>query len=239
MSIQKHLLLVASLLFVLFVDLSYSQALPDLCHPLDKKVLLRIKAHLGNPSSLSSWDPTTDCARWNGVQVDGQGHVTYVQIHSLSFDHLPNLSGPIPSYIGKLTNLTELSIIETNMTGPIPPVLAHLTNLNLLYLYSNKFTGPIPAFLGRLKKLVNLDLSSNLLTGPIPATLAQLSNVQILELSSNQLFGPIPDFIEADSIDVSYNQLCGPIPNGRRYKHSMVLFAHNKCLCGGPFPGCK
>ncbi|KNA19634.1 hypothetical protein SOVF_059770 [Spinacia oleracea] len=371
------------LLFPLFVDLSNSQASPDLCLPHDKNVLLGVKKALGNPSSLSSWDPNTDCAGWNGIRCNIQGHVVTViiedaedihgpippsldqlpSITTLYFNRIPNLSGPIPSYIGKLTNLTEFSISGTNVGGPIPEFLGQLTNLNQLDLSSNKFTGSVPNSFGQLKSLTNLDLSSNLLTGPIPDVLAQLTNIQLLTLSSNKFSGQIPDFIPKklknlvviqlnfnslsgsipvslglmpkiqtialagnqfkglvpkslargnlnflylsqnkltgdasflfekgntnililevgdnllkfdftnvdlapslsrmnishnmiygslpkgfgrltpDSIDVSYNQLCGPIPNGRRFKRvDPVIFAHNKCLCGGPFPGCK
>ncbi|KMT12738.1 hypothetical protein BVRB_4g088340 [Beta vulgaris subsp. vulgaris] len=376
--------IVSLLLFLLlFVDISHSQPIPYLCHPHDKNVLLRIKNHFGNPSSLSSWDTNTDCALWKGIRCNDQTHVTVIIINTAEDIHgtippfldqlpsltelylfeLPNLSGPIPSYIGKLTKLTHLTITTTNVSGLIPEFLGQLTNLEQLFLASNKLTGPVPDFLGQFKKLINLDLSSNLLTGTIPVALGKLTNLEILMLSSNKLSGKIPDFIgkqlnnllilaldfnslsgtipaslslllklqnlalagnqltgpvpkwlgrgnlsflylshnkltgdasflfektntnilnlrveynllkfdftnvelapsllgmnishnmiygslpkrfgvlQPDEVDVSYNQLCGPIPNGRRFKRvNPNIFAHNKCLCGGPFPGCK
>ncbi|KNA07722.1 hypothetical protein SOVF_169230 [Spinacia oleracea] len=120
----------------MFVDLSLSDDLPVVCNLDDKNVLLKIKKHLGNPSSLSSWDPDIDCVKWNGIHCDIsiEGHVTVVRIEDaqdihgpipsffdqlpalkeLYFVNIPNLFGPIPSYIGMLTNLTEFTISGTN-----------------------------------------------------------------------------------------------------------------------------
>ncbi|KMT12737.1 hypothetical protein BVRB_4g088330 [Beta vulgaris subsp. vulgaris] len=236
---MTHNYVIVSLLLLLplFVDISHSQSTPDLCLPHDKNVLLRIKKHFGNPPSLSSWDPNTDCAGWNGIRCNIQGHVEVVlitdadDIHGLIppfldqlpyltelyFDKLPNLSGPIPTYIGKLTNLTILTISGTKIAGPIPEFLIKLTNLNQLFLYSNKFTGTIPNFLSRLKKLMFLDLSSNLLTGPIPVALSKLTNVKVLTLSSNKLSGHIPDFIgnqlkNLQVLELDFNSFSGTIP---------------------------
>ncbi|XP_021746335.1 polygalacturonase inhibitor 2-like [Chenopodium quinoa] len=256
----NHLIL-ATLLVALFVDLSYSQPIPDLCRPHDKNVLLRIKKLLGNPSSLSSWDPNTDCAGWNGVRCNIEGHVTMVRfeedqdIHGpipsfldqlpsltkLYFDTVPNLSGPIPSYVGKLTNLTELTISRTNVSGPIPEFLGQLTKLTLLYIPSNKFTGPIPNFLGQLKKMVFLDLSSNLLTGPIPISIAQLTNLTTLDFSSNKLSGPIPDFIaqklkKLAILDLKFNSLSGPIPSSLGFMPGLQSLGLVGNQLSGPIP---
>ncbi|KAK9690937.1 hypothetical protein RND81_09G164700 [Saponaria officinalis] len=188
-----------------------SQSFPDFCHPYDKKILLNIKYKLGNPPSLASWDPNTDCANWKDVQCGNiEGHVTSISIidaldvHSpippyfdrlywltnLNFINVPNLSGPIPSYFGTLTNLTAFIVSGTKLTGSIPRFLNRLTKLNQLDLSSNKLTGPIPNFLGQIKSLSYLVLSSNGLTGPVLITLTQLLNLSYLQLKIKQIIRP-------------------------------------------------
>ncbi|KMT12735.1 hypothetical protein BVRB_4g088310 [Beta vulgaris subsp. vulgaris] len=258
---QNNVIVSLILLLTLFVNISHSQPLPDLCLPHDRDVLLRIKNHFGNPSSLSSWDPNTDCAGWNGIRCNIQGYVEVVQIMEaedihgpippfldqlssltvLYFKTLPNLSGPIPSYIGKLTKLIELSISETNVASPIPEFLGQLTNLNRLYLTSNNFTGPVPNFLGKLKNLIHLDLSSNLLTGPIPMGLGKLTNVEILALSSNKLSGPIPKFIAQKLkklvvLQLDFNSLSGQIPTSLGLLPSLQTVALTGNQLSGPVP---
>lgn len=255
--------ILATLLLALFVDLSYSQTIPDSCLPHDKSVLLRIKKHLGNPKALSSWDPKTNSVGWIGIQCNEQGHVTSVgfgvadqiDIHgqippyldqlpfltSLSFHKAPNLSGPIPPYIGKLTNLTDLIISGTKVAGPIPEFLGQLTKLDVLYLSSNKFTGPVPNFLGRFKRMASLDLSSNLLTGPIHMAMAQLTNLAYLNFSSNKLSGPIPDFIaqkfkNLNLLDLKFNSLSGPIPKSLGFMPGLATLELTGNQLSGPIP---
>ncbi|XP_074314714.1 uncharacterized protein LOC141649948 [Silene latifolia] len=169
---------------------------------------------------------------------------------------LPNVTGTIPSSIGKLTQITQLWISNTNISGPIPNFLAQLTELNglslcnkhtgpipqfigkfknlvLLFLSSNKLSGPIPIFLTQLKELAFLDLSDNKLTGPIPLGLAQLTKLNNLKLGSNALSGPIPNFLgqypSLTTLSLSHNQLSGPIPTSLgRAKITFLELNHNK-----------
>ncbi|XP_057249743.1 polygalacturonase inhibitor-like [Beta vulgaris subsp. vulgaris] len=236
MTHNNHLIVSLLLFLPLFAHISHSQPLPDICHPHDKNVLLRIKKDLGNPASLSSWHPNTDCVKWEGIRCNNQGHVIMVRIkkaqdihgipafldqlpflNQLYFYELPNFCTSIPPYIGKLNNLIKLTISRTNVTGPIPEFLGQLTKLEQLYLSSNKFTGSIPNFIRRLKNLIYLDLSDNLLTGPVPVALAELTNLQSLKLDSNKLCGQIPDFIgqklkNLQVLQVGFNSLSGTIP---------------------------
>ncbi|XP_057249741.1 polygalacturonase inhibitor 2-like [Beta vulgaris subsp. vulgaris] len=255
---HNHVIVSLILLLPLLVQISYSQPTTNLCHPHDKNVLLRIKNHFGNPSSLSSWDTNTDCALWKGIRCNDQGHVTVIIINTvedihgpippfldqlpslteLYFFELPNLSGPIPSYIGKLTKLTHLTITTTNVSGLIPEFLGQLTNLDQLFLASNKLTGPVPDFLGQFKKLIYLDLSSNLLTGTIPVALGKLTNLEILMLSSNKLSGKIPDFIGKQLnnlliLALDFNSLSGAIPASL----SLLLKLQNLALAGNQLTG--
>ncbi|KAK9690934.1 hypothetical protein RND81_09G164400 [Saponaria officinalis] len=252
-------------LLIIFISqilyITQSQDLPNVCHPHDKKILLNIKNNLGNPSSLSSWDPNTDCCdHWITIQCNEQGHVTsltFLQAHDvhgpippfldqlpwltgLYFLDVPNLSGPIPSYFRKLTNLTAFVISGTSVTGPIPKFLGQYTNLIQLNLPSNKLFGPVPEELSRMKSMMYLDLSNNSLNGSIPNAFAHLTNLTGMFLNLNKFSGPIPDFlanlVNVGTIDFSSNSLTGPIPAflGRMGNLTTLGLSNNQLT--GPVP---
>ena len=120
----------------------------------------------------------------------------------------------MPSEIGQLTNLRELSLRHNQLTQ-LPPEIGQLTNLRWLSLYKNQFTGPVLSEIGQLTKLENLDLSHNQLT-QLPPEIGQLTNLQYLDLESNQLTGPIPPEIgqltNLKYLLLEFNQLTGSIP---------------------------
>jgi hypothetical protein len=64
----------------------------------------------------------------------------------------------------KFKNLGALSLSENYFSGPIPSSIGSLTQLTELYLQSNKFEGLIPPSLGNLQLLV-LNLGYNNLQG--------------------------------------------------------------------------
>ena len=86
----------------------------------------------------------------------------------------PNqLTGTIPSQIGKLSNLTSLWMYSNQLTGSIPPELGNLSSLTHLALSSNQLTGAIPSELGKLTNLEYLSIDNNQLTGCVPASLRE------------------------------------------------------------------
>uniref|UniRef100_A0A0E0EJ00 non-specific serine/threonine protein kinase n=1 Tax=Oryza meridionalis TaxID=40149 RepID=A0A0E0EJ00_9ORYZ len=105
------------------------------------------------------------------------------------------LSGPIPSFIGQLTGLTELYLGFNALSGPIPKELGNLTNLNLLGISSTNFAGELPEELGNLSKLQYLYTDSAGLSGPFPSTFSKLKNLKLLRSSDNDFTGKIPDYI--------------------------------------------
>jgi hypothetical protein len=58
--------------------------------------------------------------------------------------------GTIPSEIGYLTLLTDLSLDQARLTGEIPSELGLLTNLEVLTLMVNSLEGIIPSEVGNL-----------------------------------------------------------------------------------------
>ena len=120
------------------------------CAPLsDRDLLEALYKATGGPGWTNNADWLTEASlgRWYGVDVDGQGRVTSID---LSQD---NLTGPIPPELGNLTSLANLLLNDNDLTGPIPGELGNLASLTTLSLRGNELTGPIPPELGNLARL--------------------------------------------------------------------------------------
>jgi hypothetical protein len=89
----------------------------------------------------------------------------------------PRLSGKLPSELGNLKALTSMTLSGYQFSGTIPTELAKLTLLDYLSLYRNELSGSIPTQLGRLTKLGELDVRDNAgLTGTVPESLCAMIN---------------------------------------------------------------
>ena len=76
------------------------------------------------------------------------------------------LTGTIPTALGGLSNLLELSLYNNQLTGQIPSELGGLINLQQLYLFENQLSGEIPAELGEPRQPgTSVPLYDNQLTG--------------------------------------------------------------------------
>ncbi|KAL5550525.1 hypothetical protein UlMin_000701 [Ulmus minor] len=139
-----------------------------------------------------------------------------------SIDNLRNLSrfdldgcqfsGTLPNSMVKLTKLVYLDLSLNKFTGSIPSSLFKLSSLEEIYLYDNQFSGKLEFPNPSSSVLASLRLDSNKLEGPIPISIFNLRNLSVLSLSSNKL----NDTIELDmfqrlpnlkSLDLSYNSL--------------------------------
>ncbi len=183
---------------------------------------------LYNSTNGGSWYKNTGwlagpVSNWYGVSVAG-GRVNHLILDS------NNLVGPLPSTMGNLSGLTEVSMYQNQLNDSIPTSFASLTNLTNLVLSDNLLIGSIPSFLGDFSKLVQLDLTYNQLKGPIPVSLGNLSNLQNLAIGDNNgVTGGIPNFIGSLTnltyLDLSGEQvLGGTIPDTlRNLKKLQVL----------------
>ena len=174
----------------------------------DCEALLASRDTLSVDQSLN-WDEDLPIDEWKGVEL-ADGRV--VGLHMSS----EGIVGTIPSELGNLSNLRDLSLNGNQLTGGIPSELGNLANLQGLSLWGNQLTGVIPKELGNLANLRWLWLSSNQLTGGIPEELGSLSNLQSLDLHGNQLTGEIPPELGGLSnltwLWLHVNQLTGVIP---------------------------
>ncbi|KAL1366280.1 hypothetical protein HN51_014122 [Arachis hypogaea] len=197
--------------------------LSEKCSPHEKKALLQIKQELGNPSMLSSWNASTDCCSWNGIQVECSNtkpyHVSQLELYGLDLPAPVN----IPPSIFNLLDLEQLFLFKMpNLTGPIPSQITNLKKLSILYIFSTNVSGPIPDSLAQIKTLWSVNLSGNNLSGKLPPSLPSLPTISVIFFKGNRISGPIPDsygsFVSKNlsSLTLSHNMLSGKIPASLR-----------------------
>ena len=151
------------------------------------------------------------------------------------------LSGPIPSELGKLTHLEDLDLRDNDLSGqfrrtgqfnqpglvvsPKQPVewsyfigTGQPHELWVLNLSENRLSGMIPSELATLTGLRWLVLSENQLSGMIPPELGNLANLFWLDLEDNHLIGTVPPQLgKLTNLNVWYlsgNRLNGCLPPG-------------------------
>ena len=163
-----------------------------------------------NWKNNTNWLTDAPLGDWHGVDTDTNGRITKLNLSG------NGLSGPIPSQLGKLTNLSILHLGFNKLVGVIPRTIGQLTKLTEFYAPDNHLSGRIPAQLGQLARLVHLNLANNRLNGPIPPQLGKLTNLEVLQLSFNNLSGSIPSelgqLINLKSLYLGLNKFSGFIP---------------------------
>ncbi len=133
--------------------------------------------------------------------------LTYLR---LSYNNLT--PGPIPAWVGTLTNLRHLDLQRNRFNGAIPASFSNLTNLTYLRLNRNNLTGGLPWW-SALTSLEELHLNNNFLTGCIPS-LSGLTALTHVNLHTNELTGQFPNpsgLANLEELDFSRNALTGPI----------------------------
>jgi Leucine-rich repeat (LRR) protein len=100
-----------------------------------------------------------DVCLWNN-RTENYG--VYCQSDNESIDELKlssnGLSGQLPRELGLLTNLTIVHLDFNQLTGTIPTELGRLESLEELQLSSNRLSGQLPRELGLLTNLVIVHL---------------------------------------------------------------------------------
>ncbi len=181
-----------------------------------------------NNTGWKSGDPLGD---WHGVTTNSGGRVTSLLLEN------NNLTGTIPSELGRLSSLSLLALYNNNLTGSIPAELGDLRVLTTLNLYDNTLTGSIPTELGRLNTLTHLSVRRNTLTGLIPSELGGLSNLRVLALDNNNLMGTVPaelgQLSKMTNLSLEHNALTGQFPSGFTGLAALKVlsFQDNAWLC--------
>ncbi|BAB09221.1 receptor-like protein kinase [Arabidopsis thaliana] len=141
---------------------------------------------------LSGWDiNSVDPCTWNMVGCSSEGFVV------------------------------SLLLQNNQLTGPIPSELGQLSELETLDLSGNRFSGEIPASLGFLTHLNYLRLSRNLLSGQVPHLVAGLSGLSFLIVGNAFLCGPASQELCSDATPV--RNATGLSEKDNSKHHSLVL----------------
>ncbi|KAH7657212.1 Non-specific serine/threonine protein kinase protein [Dioscorea alata] len=217
----------------------------------DRFALLAFKSGItSDPTgALNSWNNTISVCDWEGVSCRDK-HLQRVTSLNLSYQGLQgsispfigNLSflrsvllmnnalyGDIPSEFGQLQQLRLLNLSFNSLNGAIPANLSLCSELITIQLENNQLTGIIPAELGCMRKLESLNLEKNNLTGVIPPSLANLSSLSEVSFFSNRLQGNIPEefgsLTKLEVFEASRNMLSGKIPTQFFNLSSLNTFA--------------
>jgi len=149
-----------------------------------------------------------------------QGDLDFVEemdsLNFVSLDYNPDITGTLPDFFAKLSNLEVFSLSNLGMYGTLPPSVSTVNKLRGLYLDDNKFEGNIKvlqnlaqlthvylennmfndsigdAFLPNAKRLVHLDMSNCSFSGSVPGHFFQLDALEVLDMSLNNLHGELP-----------------------------------------------
>ncbi|KAL6285534.1 hypothetical protein ACE6H2_009924 [Prunus campanulata] len=187
-------------------------------------------------SSLQNID-LLNCSMRGDIPI-GIGNWSSVIYLNLGYNQL---SGSIPTSVGRLRNLQAL-VFEGNMLqGYIPYELCDLDNLVYLLSGSNQLSGSLPSCLGNLAaSLRTLSLESNSLSLTIPSTFWRLAFILHLNLSSNSLIGPLSQDIEnlkvVVDVDLSNNQISGVIPSTIGVLRDLATLSLANNNLEGPIP---
>ncbi|CAF2064061.1 unnamed protein product [Brassica oleracea var. botrytis] len=184
----------------------------------------------------SSWNKSSDCCFWEGVECDDKsGQVISLDLsykylngsikpnsslfklqylRDLSLNYC-NLQGKIPSSLGNLSRLETLGLSINHLVGEVPASIGHLTELRIKSLGKNSLSGSFSSLFANLTKLTHIFLHSNNFTSTLPSDMSGLHRLEWFDISENSFSGPFPkSLFTISSLLIVYlgrNQFTGPI----------------------------
>ncbi|KAK6155610.1 hypothetical protein DH2020_009858 [Rehmannia glutinosa] len=194
----------------------------------DKRALLDFIGNISHSRNLN-WDPRTSaCNIWTGVTCNhDKSRVIAVRLPGIRF----RTSIPTNT-LSRLSALQILSLRSNGISGPFPSDLLKLRNLTGLYLQFNNFQGPLPLDFSVWENLSVLDLSNNRFNGSIPSSISNLTHLTALDLANNSLSGDVPDLNipSLQMLDLTNNNLTGFVPQSLSRFPSSAFSGNNITL---------
>ncbi|KAL5095955.1 hypothetical protein RYX36_000282 [Vicia faba] len=181
-----------------------------------------------NPSSYpktASWNASTDCCSWDGIQCDEYtNRVIHIDLSSSQLYGTMNANNTLFS----LRCLQSLDLSDNDFNySQIPPEIGELSQLRYLNLSHATFFGEIPPQVSQLSKLLSLDLSLH------ATTILQSSRVNLLQLKESSLKSIIQNATKLEILRLSYVTILSPLPEKLTNLTSLqVLSLYNSELYG-------
>lgn len=126
-----------------------------------------------------------------------------------------NLIGTLPTELGMLHELIELSLPNNGIFGSIPTEIINLPSLEVVNLGGNIVTGNVPQFSS--SSIIRINMTRNNLNGTVDHDIGLWNpNLKTYDVSHNAVTGPIPPTFnrckKLDTLDLSDNEITGTIP---------------------------
>jgi len=158
-------------------------------------------------------DLSLEQLRLGGTLTPFIGNLTFLNTIKLLNN---SFHGEFPQEVGRLLYLQNLNFSYNNFGGSIPSNLSHCTKLEVLAAGANNLTGVIPTWIGNLSSLSRISFGLNNLIGSIPQEVGLLSSLAYLVLYGNYLSGSVPSSIYNKSslyyFTFTQNHLHGNLP---------------------------
>ena len=190
---MKHSNFISALLFAALLLVSGDNALAQGSAAGDRAALVALydATNGANWIDNTNWKTAAPMGAWSGVITFGQPRVAWLNLPQ------NGLTGPIPSELGNLSELTALWLWGNQLSGAIPAELGNLTNLTQLWINDNQLTGAIPATLGNLSNLdlLALDTDTGLCLAhdfPLTSRFATESDLPVCDAPDDDGGGPGP-----------------------------------------------
>lgn len=110
-----------------------------------------------------------------------------------------NVTGSLPTEVGRLRKLEVLNLYGNSLTSTIPTELGGLGNLEELILSNNGMAGTIPTWLGKLSDLKGFDVGGNGFNGAFPSELGKLDDLHEVFIGDNGFTGDVGFLCNSDS----------------------------------------
>jgi Leucine-rich repeat (LRR) protein len=149
-----------------------------------------------------------------GTVPDEMKFLSRIEILTLPYN--PDLTGSLPDGLGRMGQLSHLSLQWCGLQGTFPTWLSDVEKLQYLMLGNNHLTGSIPDEIWRLGNLKVLGLDNNMLSAKLDV-FGSLPNLKSLYVEGNLISGSLTSELMAgwdamEELDLGENFLGGMLP---------------------------